>query len=301
MQLRTPELPHHDTQRSETSAAGEVSRDTADRPGQPVLATLNRLFHDAYSARSERVWQQLKAGEPPVVVRIDDRLILHSDEEPTEYEITGERYHELKAACHVPAAVHLVLAEPGPPAQRAALLAAGLNDLDGAGAGIEAMLSSTRALLEQVRTSDREPDLREALAGYRIAARRAMEMLAREAADMEVEALDQAMRAIEARLGRQRLQKAYFVICAGHQPRYKELSKMYFRRWLLEAGWPASRVAHHTVYAEGKQSLSEALELVRTRIVDGRLSAALFDDLTSLDEDVLGNAGIEQLERRFGG
>ena len=37
------------------------------------------------------------------------------------------------------------------------------------------------------------------------------------------------------------------------------------------------------------------------RIVDGRLSAAVFGDLTSLDEDVLGDAGIEHLDRRFGG
>lgn len=245
------------------------------------------------------MWQQLRSGDPPVVVRIDDRLILHSDEKPTEYEITGERYHELKAACHIPAAVHLALAEPDPLAHGASLLAAGLDELRDAGAGIDAIVSSTRSLLEQIRLSAGE-DLHEPLVAYRVATRRALETLARQAAGLEIEALDCAMRSIEARLGREGLQKTYFVICGGHQPRYKELSKMYFRRWLVDAGWPASRIAHHTVYAEGKESLSEALELVRTRIVDGRLSAALFGDLTSLDEDVLGNAGTEQLERRFG-
>lgn len=274
--------------------------DTSSRPGQPALQKLNRLFHDTYSARGDGVWEQLRSGETPVIVRTGDRLVLHSDGETTDYEITGERYHELKAACHIPAAVHLALAEAESPADQAAVLAAGLEGLDGLGASVDAIVCSTRILLEKMRVAARESDLQEALAAYRSAARRALEALAREAAGIEIDAMDSAMRGIEARLPQKRLRESYFVICGGHQPRYKQLSKMYFRRWLDEAGWPGSRIAHQVIYAEGKETLDEALELVRTRIVDGRLSAALFEDLTSLDEDVLGDAGIEQLERRFG-
>jgi hypothetical protein len=265
-----------------------------------VLRKLNHLFHDLYSARGDVAWQHLRSGATAVIVRTGDFLVLHADGEAVEYEITGERYHELKAACHIPAVVHLALAEAILPADQAALLAAGLDELRDPGAGVEAIASSTRALLDRIRGPGRKPDLRAALADYRSAARSALETLAREAAVIEIEALDRAMRDIEARLTEQRLQEAYFVVCGGHQPRYKELSKMFFRRWLDAAGWPAERVEHHLLYAEGKESLEEALQLVRTRIVDGQLSAALFGDSTSLDEDVLGDAGIEQLERRFG-
>lgn len=284
----------------EPPTKGARARDTSDRPSHSVLQELNRLFHDVYSARGEGVWQQLRSGETPVIVRTGDYLILHSNCEATEYEVTGERYHELKAAGHVPATVDLLLAGAALPADRAALLAAGLDELQGLGEGVDAIVSSTCALLNRIPDLGREPDLRDALADYRRAARRALQTLACEAAEIEIEALDRAMRDIEARLTGNRLQESYFVICGGHQPRYKELSKMYFRRWLEAAGWSDARIEHRVLYAEGKESLDEALQLVRTRIVDGRLSAALFGDLTSLDEDVLGDAGIEQLERRFG-
>ena len=277
------------------------SRDTRERPAHPVLHELNRLFHDVYAARGDRVWQRLQSGATPVIVRTGDCLVLHADGEATEYEITGERYHELKAASHVPAIVHLVLAEAVSPADQAAELAAALDGLRDFGTGVDAILSSTEALLERMLAPDCEPDLQEALADYRSGTRLALVTLAREAVVIEIEALDRAMDDIEARLAGGRLQDSYFVVCGGHQPRYKELSKMYLRRWLDAAGWPAARIGHHLLYAEGKESLDEALQLVRTRIVDGRLSAALFGDLTSLDEDVLGDAGIEQLERRFGG
>lgn len=284
----------------ETSVPGERARDTSDRPAHPVLQELNRLFHDVYSARSDGVWQQLRSGATPVVVRSGDHLILHADGEVTEYEITGERYHELKAAGHVPAVAHLVLAKTVSPSDQTAMLTAALDELRDFGAGISAVVTSTQALLDRILEPGREPNLDEALADYRSATRCALETLAREAVVIEIDALDGAMRDIGARLTGERLQGSYFVICGGHQPRYKELSKMYFHRWLEAAGWPASRIEHQVLYAEGKESLDEALQLVQTRIVDGRLSAALFGDLTSLDEDVLGNAGIEQLDRRFG-
>ncbi len=243
--------------------------------------------------------QQLESGENPVLVRMDDRLLLRANGGTVEYEITGERYHELKAASHIPPAVYLALTDPDWSADRPAALAAALDGLRDFHRGADAIVRMTRALLEQVRSPGRAPDLREALAGYRSAVRCALQTMARRAAAMEIQALDRAMRDIEARLERKRLQQAYFVICAGHQPRYKQLSKMYFRHWLVDAGWPESRITHHIVYAEGKESLNEALELVRTRIIDGQLGAALFDDHTSLDEDVLGDAGLEELARRF--
>ena len=285
-----------------TDGAGLDARsgDTRERPAHPVLQALNRLFHDLYSARGEDAWQRLQSGATPVVVRTGDYLVLHADGEATQYEITGERYHELKAASHVPAIVHLVLARAGSPADQAAGLAAALDRLRDLGTGVDAIVSATEALLERMLAPDCEPDFQEALADYRSGTRRALETLAREAVTIEIEALDRAMRDVQARLAGERLQAAYFVVCGGHQPRYKELSKMYLRRWLDAAGWPAARIEHHVLYAEGKESLEEALQLVRTRIVDGRLAAALFGDLTSLDEDVLGDAGIEQLERRFG-
>lgn len=280
---------------------GERVRDTRARPAQPALRRFNCLFHDLYAARARDAWRQLESGETPVVVRMDDRLIVRSNGGATEYEITGERYHELKAASHIPAAVYLALTDPDATAGLPAALGAELDSMRGLGKGADAVVKVTRTLLEHVRSSDRNSDLREALAAYRSAAGCALQKLAREAAAMEIEALDRAMRDIEARLERKRLQQTWFVICAGHQPRYKQLSKMYFRHWLADAGWPESRIAHHVIYAEGKESLNEALDLVRTRVIDGQLSAALFDDLVSLDEDVLGDAGLEQLARRFGG
>lgn len=278
--------------------ADDRVRDTSVRPERSVLGGVNGLFHDLYTAREQRVIEQLESGEVPVVVRMDDRLILLSGDEAAEYVITGERYHELKAASHIPAAAHLALA--GPSAEYATRL---MGELDAfankIGDGAGAIVSATRALLEQLRTSDGNVDLNKLLVDYSIATRSAIEELACAAASEEIQALDGAMREIEARLGRKRLNATYFVICGGHQPRYKELSKMYFKYRLVNAGWSQSLVAHHVVYAEGKESIDEALELVRKRVVDGWISTALFGDLVSLDEDVLGDAGIQQLERHF--
>lgn len=278
-----------------TRKVDDTVRDTSVRPERPVLGEVNDLFHDLYTARERRVVEQLESGAIPSVIRMDDRLILLAGGEAEEYVITGERYHELKAASHIPAAALLALSEPS------AEYATRLGDLDAfadkIGEGAGAIISATRALFEQARTSTGNLDL--LLADYAVAARSALQELACAAASEEIEALDDAMREIETKFDRKRLDAAYFVICGGHQPRYKELSKMYFKYWLIDAGWSQPLVAHRVVYAEGKDSLDEALELVRKRVVDGWISTVLFGDLVSLDEDVLGDAGIRQLERRF--
>ncbi len=302
--MKTPERDSRRVCGNSTRDKGDASpgdrlRETRVRPAQPALGEFNRLFHDLYTARADDRLRELESGDTPVVVRMDDRLILQWQGRDLEYEITGEPYHELKAASHIPAVVFLALTDTERSTDRLAALEAGLDGLPAFDQGADAIAGITRALLEQVRSS-RPSDVHEALSGYRSAVRSALQTMAREAAGMEIEALDRAMRDIEARLECNRLQQTYFVVCAGHQPRYKQLSKMYFRHWLVDAGWPESRVAHHIVYAEGKASLKEALELVRTRIIDGQLAAALFGDLASLDEDVLGDAALEQLARRFG-
>ena len=147
---------------AEFGTAHDRVRDTSVRPERPVLGEFNRLFHDLYTAREERVIERLESGEIPVVVRMDDRLILLAGDEVTEYVITAERYHELKAASHIPAAVHLALAEPS--AECATRLMDGLDALaDNIGDGAGAIVSATRALLEQgvaTRSARARPEAR---------------------------------------------------------------------------------------------------------------------------------------------
>ncbi|MGZ8935677.1 MAG: hypothetical protein ACXW04_12340, partial [Methylobacter sp.] len=124
--------------------------------------------------------------------------------------------------------------------------------------------------------------------------------LVADAALDEATQLMTAMASIKLRVSdAQQWSQAFFVICAGHQPRYKQITKRFFERWLLEETHSDLEAVHRVIYAESCQTLGEALQLVSTRIVSANLGEIFFHSPLSLDEDVLGDAGLAAIDRLF--
>lgn len=85
----------------------------------------------------------------------------------------------------------------------------------------------------------------------------------------------------------------HFVICAGHQPRYRELTKQYFRA-LITMRWPSADVEARLTYAESQDEVA-AIRLVAARRVDRRLGQRIWKEPERMERDVLGDAAAAAL------
>jgi hypothetical protein len=275
----------------------------ADRPASGALATWNRLFRGNYPAWWIRERGRLGSHEWPVLIRLDDVLVLCHDGQRESVEVDDGHYHELKAVSHlVPGlALHLLHA------QERALPGIDANEL-----------SELERLLEQTRGDSFDDALHTAcetfLDAYRssgcvsaaaieklaTAYRNALRPLLARAGEHALRSLDKAVRGFESAVGDPHAWSALScVVCSDHQPRYGELSKQYFARYLVSRNIGGRQWPHRLIYAEGRHDVDEALDLVAQRAIDARIGRLLLDGPSDLDRDVLAHAAATTLDEMF--
>jgi hypothetical protein len=195
---------------------------------------------------------------------------------------------------HVPLAVYLWLAEGRADDHR---LRRALTDCAAIGEAAVGLAEACQALADQY---DRDGLLgHQAVHAFSRSLGPLFDRLVTEATEEEVAALGSVMRRIEDELGEARWAQTFLVVCAGHQPRYKQLTKLFFERWLNARPGATADTRHRVLYAEARNSVDEALDLLATRIVNGRLAEVFLNSPLSMDQDVLGDAGIAELNRFF--
>jgi hypothetical protein len=135
---------------------------------------------------------------------------------------------------------------------------------------------------------------------YNDALQPAFQALIALAARDEVEQTLTALRQLEATVDDdKRWKQTFYVICGGHQPRYKNLAKRLFRRWIFELTESSSEVEQRLLYGESLESVEAARELVVTRLVNREIGDAFLQSPLAMNQDVLGEAGEMAVNNAF--
>ena len=278
-------------------------RETADHPLNSSLGAVNQFFHKEYQRWLDKAAHLVRTGQIPILIRLDNRLVLVDGEQQREYAINGNRFHELKALCHLPLAVYLILAGNNEDRRDLRDVLANLYQfpasVDDLKEKTELLKSAVTQLADSIVVNNKILS-HEATKKFARQLKPIFNQLVTDAAVDEVAQLMEVTSSIKAKVGdAQKWSRAYFVVCAGHQPRYKQITKKFFERWLLEESHSKLESVHRVIYAEGRSSLEEVLQLVCTRMVSADLGEVFLHSPLSLDEDVLGDAGLAAINKIF--
>lgn len=95
--------------------------------------------------------------------------------------------------------------------------------------------------------------------------------------------------------------ETFLVVCDGAQPRYKNLSKMLFRRWIESRSEQLLDVSHHVLYSDVCQSYADVVDLLSRHLAGSVIGDVFLQNPLSLNQDVLGNAAQRAIEHYFSG
>lgn len=245
--------------------------------------------------------ERLDDGRVPVVVRLDSRVILALGRKRTVLEINQFHYHQLKALAHIPLLLFL----------------ASYNDVDVHGTRTEVeeamaelrrdphlpapILSVIQAAVTSLFESPQWPSLGySAVRQYNEALQPAFQALIALAARDEAQHTLKALQQLEAAVDDEQLWKqTFYVVCGGHQPRYKQLAKLVCQRWVWRKTESSAEVEQRVLYGESLESVESARELVATRLVDSVVGDAFLNSPLSMNQDVLGEAGKIAIDEAF--
>ncbi|MEZ4372226.1 MAG: hypothetical protein R3B07_15450 [Polyangiaceae bacterium] len=274
---------------------------------------LNRHFSQGYAqAKTKAVSRALMASNP-TIIRVESALVLLRSGTRERAEILGDDYHAYKSVAHVPATLTLALTQPTPPPtpQLESLLEdlralLGCSNLD---SRLRAAATPCKSLVETWLKERRNaadaapPDNR--VTEFKLNAQRAIGPCMVAAARAELDRLHQVVSAWTKSFDEDDWRSLKVVICASHQARYRESTKLYFTRLLADAlgrkEQSKSHAAdeHQVIYAENCNTEDDALHLLAMHHVDRNLASWLLGDESSLQQDVIGDTFAQLLDELF--
>jgi hypothetical protein len=155
------------------------------------------------------------------------------------------------------------------------------------------ILSLSRTYLEEVLTREKTD-----MASVNIYARKIAPLLlanAADAASVQVDALDQAVRELSKKLKPGEFEKAVAVITGPKTPREGNLQFQYFV-FAFGSGSAGTRV----LYMESIFDRDAALNVLKTVLNDREASQAFFGEKYRLERDLMADGATVELMRRFG-
>ncbi len=260
---------------------------------------LNDWFTHGYAARARAIETNIYDGSRPIIIRLGDDAIFLRGRTRETVAVLSPRYHGLKAVCHLPIALYLELASTrGEPLvederQRLAQLAGSLLEVTLADREVRRILDVSQALIDEVlNTGHATPQVLRRLEEETRAPIRACILAA---AREELTRLHEEVCRFTERFREGEWRDLLVVVCAAHQPRYRQSGKQYFKRLLNE---------HHGVegqvlYGENCRSEGEALRLVTTHLLDRELASFFLDSPLDLQQDVLADAASQVVDELF--
>lgn len=275
--------------------------DTAALPDTNPLHEINQHFHAQLEVLRVSMRKELDEGRIPVVVRLDSRLVLAVGNKRTIHNINDTYFHQLKAVAHIPILLFLAARNNIDTATITTEVQEALSELQN---GIH-LPSSILSIIQDAATSlintSQWPTLEfSAVRNYNNALQPAFQTLIALAAKDEVEKTLGALRQLEAAIDdEQRWKQTFYVVCEGHQPRYKHLATRLFRRWIYELTESSSEVEQRLLYGESLESVEAARELVVTRLVNSEIGDAFLKSPLAMNQDVLGEAGEIAVNNAF--
>jgi hypothetical protein len=268
------------------------------------LAAVNDTFRAAYRRARE---EALSRTGPVILVEGDD-LVLKFGLERSKVTYVPKEYHALKAVAHIPLTIHVLLdSVTGQPLDETRL-----HDLrvfrDQVLATLPVMESTfpdekqrqrqkqivreSRGLLDSVLKNGKISE--QALTAFRDRVRPLIDSSVAEAAKVQLDALNAAVKAWKGKLTEDEWKQLTVVVMGSQMPRKDNAAVLYFARLLGEPG-----EGRRIIYAEALWDEQKALDLLGTHRLDARIGEAFFKDPTRMSRDLLGPAARAYLDELF--
>lgn len=276
----------------------------AQSPTPSLFNDLNAAARESYGAARALA---LKSDQP--VFLVTDTVTLIRGEDLGSLPYLPPLYHELKSISHLPLGVHSasigLLESPTkqPWIERLRTL---VKNVDIAEANLakasfteaqkvrqQKILSLSRAYLDNVLS--RENVDMASITRHSRALAPLLLANAADAANVQIEALDQAVHQLSKKLKPGEFEKALAVITGPKTPREGNLQFQYFV-YAFGPGSAGSRV----LYMESIFDREAALGVLRTVLNDRVASQAFFGDTYRLERDLMADGATVELMRRFG-
>ena len=270
----------------------------------PLFNDLNAAARESYAASRALA---LKSDQP--VFLVTDTVTLIRGEDLGSQPYKPALYHELKSISHLPLGAYsasLGLLENPTDKRWMDRLRMLLNQLNIAQADLpkasftdlqrvrqENILSLSRAYLDDILM--RESADIDSINLYSRTLAPLLLANAADAANVQIEALDQAVRELSKKLKPGEFEKAMAVIAGPKTPREGNLQFQYFV-FAFGAGSAGTRV----LYMESIFDREAALGVLRTVLNDRVASQAFFGETYRLERDLMADGATVELMRRFG-
>ena len=270
----------------------------------PLFNDLNAAARESYAASRALA---LKSDQP--VFLVTDTVTLIRGEDLGSQPYKPALYHELKSISHLPLGAYsasIGLLENPTDKRWMDRLRMLLNQLNIAQADLpkasftdlqrvrqENILSLSRAYLADILMRESAD-----IASINLYSRTLAPLLlanAADAANVQIEALDQAVRELSKKLKPGEFEKAMAVIAGPKTPREGNLQFQYFV-FAFGAGSAGTRV----LYMESIFDREAALGVLRTVLNDRVASQAFFGETYRLERDLMADGATVELMRRFG-
>lgn len=283
-------------------------------PYESLISELNQAFHQTYNHFIHQTHETLGQAGSPVIIISGETITLYHDGQSETVNIVPGLYHRLKAISHVSFGIYITLASNGygsltDPIRRELeheqnLMRQALAILDQEPIP-EELLPTQRATLENALGIIRSVlergsvDEDELTAFARENAPLYLENAAN-SAQLELDLLHETVMRWREMIGEPGWGSLYVVICAGHQARYRELTRQYFQKLLKEEELRGAQGENRVVYAEHIYEVDAALDLLARHINDRHASEAFFGTSTRLQEDLMSDAAAGYLAKLLG-
>lgn len=276
----------------------------AQSPTAPLFNDLNTAARESYAAARSLA---LKSDQP--VFLVTDTVTLIRGEDLGSLPYSPPLYHELKSISHLPLGVHSasmgLLESPTkqPWIERLRTLRKEVDSTEAELAKAsfteiqkvrqQKILSLSRAYLNDVLS--RENTDMASITRYARSLAPLLLANAADAANVQIEALDRAVRELSKTLKPGEFEKALAVITGPKTPREGNLQFQYFA-YAFGPGSAGSRV----LYMESIFDREAALGVLRTVLNDRVASQAFFGETYRLERDLMADGATVELMRRFG-
>ncbi|KKO47508.1 hypothetical protein VT06_16725 [Arsukibacterium sp. MJ3] len=268
---------------------------TKSKPDNGPLSIVNEQFHKHYNNKKKQYEKAILRGDILLFVRLDSRLISMCGDKLKVHDINTKKYHDLKALTHATLAAYYILSaldidEAVPLLRSWTKSFQQCNDIINCA---EVSILMDRLLDKVEKNNSLEYSwLLQFTQGLEPLFANMMMQAANDEIDNIVKTLD-----LEFKIHHKKSTETYLVVLGGHQPRYKELAKLVFKKWYNELDDHIVDAEHHVRYLEGGSSLDDAISLIATVITDRELAQLFLGSVKGLDQDALGIIGEKALEK----
>lgn len=268
-------------------------KNTEAQPEDSVLGTINQHFHRDYQALIERQRQLIESGQYTVLVRMDDRLSVFRGTDETRFYVNTANYHGYKAASHIALATFLLLEHRRDGVAHFESL---LRQLDPQGdQDVAQVVAASRQLMAE---AGGQKLCYQAVKDFGKALAAPLARLLDRAARDEVHRIMAVLEGLDAEHAIS-WADTFLVVCDGAQPRYKNLSKMLFRRWIESRHDQLLDYQHHVLYSEACQTYEQVVDLLSRHLAGNVIGDVFLQNPLSLNQDVLGNAAQRAIDEYF--